>query len=142
MQNWVRAGQAVIVLTSAACCSPALAWTGKVSWPTFFRAGPGRDCTVLDELDRGETLQVLSCKDGWCQVQKGRSQGYIEQEWILQPSEMPTKPLISESKGCVQSIVTGSGYKGGLAYQFCPRSDQVGVPSGQPEPGSAASGAH
>lgn len=140
MRKWVQAGRAVIALTLAPCFNPAQAWTGKVSWPTFFRAGPGRDYTVLDELDRGDTLQVLSCKDAWCQVQKGHSIGYTEQEWILRPSEMPTKPSVPGPDGCVQSIVTGSGYNGGLGYRFCPRGAQTSVPSGQPQPGSIRPG--
>ncbi len=140
MPRWTRARYAVAILTLTAWQSPALAWIGKVSWPTFYRAGPGRNYTVLDELDRGETLEVLSCKDGWCQVQKGRSVGYTEQEWILPPSAMPKKPSPPGSDSCVQSRVTGSGYKGGLDYQFCPENINVSVPSGQPTPAAAAPG--
>ena len=125
-------------LTLATWCGSAQAWTGEISWPTFYRAGPGRNYTVLDELDRGTVLEVLSCKGGWCQVQNEGSIGYTEQEWLLPPGEMPSKPGIPGPNGCVASIITGSGYKGGLAYQICPRSAQVSVPSGQPAPGSAS----
>lgn len=130
------------VLALAAWCGPANAWTGEVSWPTFYRAGPGRNYTVLDELDRGKTLEVLSCDNGWCQVQNGRSIGYTEQKWIVRPSAMPEKPRTPGPEGCVESLVTGSGYKNGLSYQFCPRNTQVIVPSGQPTPGSASPGAN
>ncbi len=140
MRNRTRATSVAIVLMLAACCSSANAWTGEVSWPTFYRAGPGRNYTVLDELDRGKMLEVLSCKDGWCEVRDEDSIGYTEQEWIVQPGALPGKPQVSGLDGCVQSRVTGSGYTGGLEYQFCPRSDQVSVPSGAPAPGSVSPG--
>lgn len=124
------------VLTLAVRCSPALAWTGEVSWPTFYRAGPGLNYTVLDELDRGDSLEVLACKDGWCLVRNGHSIGYAQREWIVQPSSMPEKPRALGLKGCVQSTVTGSGYRGGLVYRFCPQSTQESVPRGQSAPAS------
>ena len=129
----IAGGLAMLTLVAS---GPAQAWTGKVSWPTFYRAGPGRNFTVLDEIDRGATLEVLSCKGGWCQVRNGRNTGYVEQEWIIQPAALAEKPTTPGADGCVQSIVTGSGYTGGLDYRFCPRGAQAGVPSGQPAPGS------
>ncbi len=137
--RWTR--YVAAALTLAACCGPARAWTGKVSWPTYYRAGPGRNYTVLGELDRGQTLDVLSCNGIWCEVRNGNSVGYTEQEWILPPDAMPRKPQMPGPQDCVDSQVTGSGYNGGLGYRFCPRGTQASVPSGQPAPGSASPGA-
>ena len=141
MRKITRAKSVAIVLTLAAWCGSAQAWQGEVSWPTFYRAGPGRNYTVLDELTRGKMVDVLSCKDGWCQVRNEDSIGYAEQEWILPPGGLPGKPLVPGPDGCVESRVTGSGYTGGLEYQFCPRREQVSVPSGAPAPGSVGPGA-
>ncbi len=136
MQSRTQATCAVAVLTLAGWCSPAQAWTGVVSWPTFYRAGPGRDYTVLDELGRGKMLDVLSCKAGWCLVRNEDSIGYAEQKWILRPDQMPQRPAVPGPGACADSRVTGSGYKGGLDYRFCPEGTQVGVPSGQVAPAS------
>ena len=138
----MRPDRAAAVITFVLVCSPTLAWTGDVSWPTFYRAGPGWNYTVLDELDRGQTLEVLACRDGWCLVQNGHSVGYVQQEWILRPSAMPEKPQTPGPAGCVQSIVTGSGYRGGLAYKFCPQTATASVPRGQSAPGSTLPDAH
>ena len=140
MRVCMRAKSVAVVLIAAAWCGTAQAWTGDVSWPTFYRAGPGRNYTVLDELDRGKTLEVLSCAEGWCKVLNEDSVGYVEQKWILQPSSMPHKPQVAGPDGCVQSRVTGSGYKGGLEYRFCPRTTPVSVPSGQAAPDSVGPG--
>ncbi len=141
MVSLTQAKYAAAVLTLAAWCNTAQAWTGQISWPTFYRAGPGRNYTVLDELDRGKVVDVLSCANGWCQIRNEDSIGYTEQKWILPPREMPQKPRMSGPDGCVDSIITGSGYKGGLGYRICPRGTQVSVPSGQPAPKSADPGA-
>ncbi len=127
----------VAALTLAAWCSSAQAWTGQVSWPTFYRAGPGRNYTVLDEFGRGKMIDVLSCQNGWCQVRNEDSIGYTEQKWILKADQMPEKPTMPGPEGCVESRVTGSGYHGGLDYRFCPQSTPGKVSSGQPAPGSA-----
>ena len=130
----------VAMLALAGWCGPAQAWTGEVSSPTFYRAGPGRNYTVLDELDRGETLNVISCNNGWCQVQNGRSTGYAEQKSLVQPSAMPQKPATPGPQGCVESRVTGSGYHKGLYYQFCPRDSRAVAQSGQAAPSPSGSG--
>ena len=132
----MQARYVAAVLTLAAWCTSAQAWTGEVSWPTFYRAGPGRNYTVLDELDRGKTVDVLACANGWCQIRNEDSIGYTEQKWILKPDEMPQKPHTAGPDGCAESRVTGSDYHRGLGYTFCPRPAQVSVPSGQPAPGS------
>ncbi len=135
MRIRMRAKSVAAVLAVAAWCSSAQAWPGEVSWPTFYRAGPGRNYTVLDELARGKMLEVLSCSNGWCKVLNEDSVGYAEQEWIVQPGALPGKPPVPGPDGCVESRVTGSGYTGGLNYQFCPRGTPVSVPPGQVAPG-------
>ena len=71
-----------------------------------------------DELDRGLKLEVLSCTGGWCQVQYGRSIGYAEQKSLIDPNAAPAKPAVPGPEGCVESRITGSGYRKGLYCQF------------------------
>ncbi len=108
-------GAAVLVVW----CGPALAWPGEVAWPTFYRAGPARQYAVLDELDRGAVLDVLSCDSGWCRVQSGRSTGYVEQAALLPPADVPAKPPVPGPAGCFESRETGYGK--GEVYRYCPR---------------------
>jgi uncharacterized protein YraI len=103
----------------AAWCLPARADPSEVAWPTFYRAGPGRNYVVLDELDRGVRLDVTRCAAGWCQARWEDTVGYVEQDALLAPAAVPAKPPAPQ--GCVESRVTGSGYHNGLDYAFCPR---------------------
>ena len=98
-------------------CGPAWAWSGEVAWPTFYRAGPGRAYVVLDELDRGHRVEVLSCADAWCRIQEGRSVGFVEQAALLATAASPARaaPL----PGCFES--RAEGYAGGEVYRYCPR---------------------
>ena len=106
---------------AVAWCVPAQAYPLEVGWPTFYRAGPGRDYVVLDELDRGIHLDVVACEAGWCRVQWEHSNGYVEQTALVDPAAVPAKPPVPGPQGCVQSRVTGPGYHKGLYYEFCPR---------------------
>ena len=109
------------VALAAGWWSPAQAYPSEVGWPTFYRSGPGRNYVVLDELDRGVHLDVAQCEAGWCRVNWENTTGYVEQTALLNPAAFPDKPPVPGPQGCVQSRVTGPGYKKGLYYEFCPR---------------------
>lgn len=120
MKRTLMVGAAVLGL-AAGWCAPARADQMEVIWPTFYRAGPSRSYVVLDEVDRGVRLDVLRCEAGWCRVYWENSVGYVEQTSLADPAAVPVKPSAPAPAGCVQSRVTGSGYRGGLEYEFCPR---------------------
>ena len=94
---------------------PALAWSGTVTWPTFYRVAPTRQSVVLDELERGRMMEVLACEGGWCRVQDGRSIGFVEQG-ALAPvqTEVPQPP---GTKDCFDS--RASGYGKGEVFRYC-----------------------
>ena len=101
-------------------CGPAFAWTGEVSWPTFYRAGPDKQYAVLEELSRGVTLEVLSCENDWCQVRNGRTLGFVERAALLAPGAMPEKPVVPPaSAACFESRQTG--YRAGELFRYCSR---------------------
>ena len=110
-----------VAVAVAAWFLPAHADPAEVGWPTFYRAGPGRNYVVLDELDRGVRLDVVQCAAGWCRVAWEDTTGYVEQAALADPAAVPLKPPVPGPQGCVESRVTGSGYKKGLYYEFCPR---------------------
>ncbi len=113
--SWVCGLAAVL-----AWSGPALAWTGEVSWPTFFRSGPDRRYVVLDEMERGQTVEVVSCDGDWCRVIAGKSLGYVEKSALIVPSAAPRKPgEQTADPACFDS--NQAGYKKGENFRYCPR---------------------
>ena len=107
-------------LALAGWCGPALAWTGEVASPTFYRSGPDKQYKVLEELERGVMLDVLSCQNDWCRVQNGRTVGFVEQSALLAPGAMPVKPASPPaSAACFESRL--NGYGTGDMYRYCSR---------------------
>ena len=98
-----------------AMATSGVAATGQVDWPTFFRAGPGRDRVVLDELQRGAFLDVQSCDGQWCAVRYGGKAGYVEQAALHDGTE-PGQPM-RPSSDCFES--RRSGYAGGEMFRYC-----------------------
>lgn len=98
--------------------SPALAWTAEVGWPTFYRDGPDRRYTVLDELDRGEKVDVVSCDDTWCKVISKQKTGYVEKANLYAPEAVPNKPAVQPaSDACFEA--QQSGYDKGETWRYC-----------------------
>ena len=120
MRVAVRWGCGLAALAAVGWCGPALAWTGEVSWPTFYRAGPDKQYVVLEELSRGVMLDVLSCERGWCQVRNGRTVGFVEQSALLAPGALPAKPgAPPASADCFGS--RQAGYGSGEQFRYCSR---------------------
>ena len=99
---------------AAAWCHPARANPSEVGWPTFYRAGPGRDYVVLDELDRGIRLDVLACDSGWCRVRWDGTDGYVEQAALVDPAAVPAKPPAPGPPRGGRPRVPGRGDRQGL----------------------------
>ena len=98
--------------------SPALAWTTEIGWPTFCRDGPGRRYTVVDELDRGEKVDVVSCDDIWCKVVSKHKTGYVEKVNLYAPGAILTKPAAQPTRdGCFEA--QQSGYDKGENWRYC-----------------------
>ena len=116
------------VVLASAWAAPAWAWDGKIDTPTFYRAGPGRNYVVLDEMDRGQSVDVIGCTGDWCQVVFEQTTGWVEKAAVVVPGDIPAQPPVPGPQGCVESRVTGSGYTGGLMYRFCPAPARPAVP--------------
>ena len=80
---------ASVIVVMAVWSGHAMAWTGTVIWPDYYRAGPGNQYGVLDEVERGQTFDVLSCDGDWCKVRDSSSVGYLERGVI---AALPTQP--------------------------------------------------
>ncbi len=111
---------AVAMVAMTAWCGPAWAWTGVISWPTYDRTGPAKTYEVLNELDRGVVVEVLSCDGGWCKVEADRATAYVEQSVIAQQTAATPQPEKQvQSDACFESHETG--YRKGETWRYCPR---------------------
>ena len=107
---------AVVGLTRAALADP-----GVVTWPTYFRTGPGDRFVVIEELATGEAVDVQSCTDHWCKVQIAGVPGYVERANLGQtaPPSMFPPPTPQQQAGCFDS--RRAGYEDGDVFRYCPR---------------------
>ena len=108
----------------ACACAVAALWTGpawaveaQVSWPTYFRTGPGEQFTVVEELLRGRALDLQGCSGDWCQAQLGRVVGYVKRDTINADSFPPSKQ--ASKAECFES--GRAGYLGPQPFRYCPR---------------------
>ncbi len=118
------------LLAGIAFIPPAAAWTGMVTWPTYFRTGPGQHFAMLQELSRGMTLDVRSCDGQWCYVQNGSVSGYVVQADVAKPppvvettrsarTAQTTQPTTQPAANCFTA--QRSGYLDPEILRFCPR---------------------
>ena len=106
-------GIAVIALVLAT--GPAWAWPGTVDWPTYYRTGPSKQYGVLDELQRGQTFDVLSCEGDWCRVRGAGSEGYIERGALADGAP----PALAGKPGdCIDVRLAGHNVKG-QPFRIC-----------------------
>ena len=123
MQSWTRACGMMAALAVAA--GPAMATPQQIAWPTFFRAAPSHDGNELQELDRGETVDVLDCNGDQCRVQLGSVIGYVDRAMLAPPNTPPAAlmppnvagPQPAAAKSCVAA--KEAGYGSGLTYNYC-----------------------
>lgn len=102
---------------------PASASEAAVTWPTFFRLGPGKQYRVVEELARGTVLDVVSCTDQWCQVGRGRTVGYVDRAALEPPpwqaGTAAAPPGAPTGQACFES--RRAGYGEGERFLYCPR---------------------
>ncbi len=97
----------------------------QIAWPTFFRAAPSHAGKELQELDRGETVDVLDCNGDQCRVQYGRIIGYVDRAMLAPPNTPPVALMPPHTDGprppAARSCVSAkeAGYRGGLTYNYC-----------------------
>ncbi len=97
---------AVMFIPVAASAAPAIATT-----TVNVRSGPGTSYGVIDTLSRGESVDVLGCRTGWCYVQKSGPDGYVSSSYLRRSSGGTTfEPNFNLSFNFPQgSVSIGSG---------------------------------
>jgi uncharacterized protein YgiM (DUF1202 family) len=90
--------------------------TGRVTWTTWLRAGPGRDYKVLGEIVGGDLVAVLGCDGDWCRVVSDGVPVYIRSSLITAatpPAAMPPATACFDSRR--------AGYEKGELFHYCQR---------------------
>ena len=109
---------AVAALAASVCmASPASAWTGRATWTTFLRAGPGLQYVVTDEIDRDAPLEVVACSNGWCETLYEGATGYVQAELVAQAGPELIQP--QNAQPCFDGQI--AGYGKGDKVTYCPR---------------------
>ena len=73
-------GLAVLALgaTAASAYSATAYATGSVN----VRSGPGTGYYVVDQLYRGERVEVIDCRGSWCRVEKSGPDGWVSARYL------------------------------------------------------------
>lgn len=75
------AGFGVVASTVVALAVPAVAKSA-----VNVRTGPGVSYTKVDTLNKGEAVNVVQCKSGWCYVEHSGPDGWVSGNYLAAPS--------------------------------------------------------
>ncbi len=95
-----RARAAAAALAVMALAVPALAEPVRIVWSTYLRTGPGSGYAVVDELQHDTRVILKSCDAHWCQIQSGRTLGYVDKDSLKLPRLPSGGAPIGGAQGC------------------------------------------
>lgn len=102
---------ALVVSTGA-----AMAASGTATAALNVRAGPSTGYGVLTTLSPGETVRVLGCSGGWCEVALGGDTGFASSSYLDLDGGTTTRVVIQDyDPGIVAGLSIG-GYWEGRPY--------------------------
>lgn len=114
----------------AALAAMMAVWTTQslaaiVAWPTYVMSGPGYQYQAIDETERGDTIAVLGCENGWCAIDIGRRRGYVPLATLADagsPLDWPPQAQVPEPACFLgeEPIISGK-----RAERFCPHGSPV-----------------
>lgn len=61
---------------------PALADQGQITWTTYLYQGPSTHYSVIGEMPQATTVDVLTCANGWCEIQSEGRRGFVMAEVV------------------------------------------------------------
>lgn len=98
MNGWIAAA----ALVFAAVGGGAQAAPTALPWSTYLRTGPSDHAPIVDEINKGEIVDVGPCRDRWCAVLGGSGQGvgYIDQDALTLPQVPPATAKVGGPEGC------------------------------------------
>ena len=75
-------GLSIAVLALGLTTLPAAAAAAYASQHLNVRSGPGTGFEVIDNLSRGEVVDVQGCKGSWCFVKKSGPDGWVSAKYL------------------------------------------------------------
>jgi len=78
---FAAAGFGIVASTVAALAVPAVAKSA-----VNVRTGPNVSYTKVDTLHKGEAVNVVQCKSGWCYVEHSGPDGWVSGNYLAAPS--------------------------------------------------------
>jgi hypothetical protein len=70
------------VLALGATAASAYAATAYAVSSVNVRSGPGTGYHVVDQLRRGERVDVIDCRGSWCRVEKSGPDGWVSARYL------------------------------------------------------------
>jgi uncharacterized protein YraI len=70
------------VMALGATAAGAYAATAYATGSVNVRTGPGTNYRVVDQLHRGERVDVLGCRGSWCRVAKPGPDGWVSANYL------------------------------------------------------------
>lgn len=102
-------GIAFVALAGSAAA--ALAASAVATDNVNVRSGPGSSYGVVDNLRRGERVEIDQCRGSWCLVYNNGTEGWVAASYLGGGSVGPVRP--SRPVGVDINIGIGGGYGGG-----------------------------
>jgi uncharacterized protein YraI len=96
----VAAGAAFVFMPAAAVAAP-----GTATAPVNVRSGPGPSYGVIDQLQRGQRVDVGACRGSWCEVDFAGGSGWVSSNYLSISGSRPVP--VSPDVGFGISIGSG-----------------------------------
>jgi uncharacterized protein YraI len=107
-----------LLLMSAGAASAA---TATAVTALNVRSGPGGSYPVVDTMPGGETVNVLGCEAGWCEISMGRDgTGFASESYLDLGGGRPARStvVIEDSEPTVITGLSIGGYWGDNPYYY------------------------
>lgn len=72
----------IAVVALGATAASAYAATAYATGSVNVRSGPGTGYRVVDQLNRGERVDVRGCQGNWCRVEKAGPDGWVSANYL------------------------------------------------------------